>query len=175
MNILIVYGTTEGQTAKISRFLKSEAEKSGHQVTLYNAIEEPPSPEDFDLVLVGASVHHGKYQSAILHYVKEHRGQLNAMASSFFSVSLSPVSQEEASQRELASITEKFLEETGWTPARVEQVAGALLYTKYDFFKRFVMRLIVQQEGGETDTSQDYEYTDWAKLRTFLDRTLQGA
>jgi hypothetical protein len=29
------------------------------------------------------------------------------------------------------------------------------------------MRAITAREGGDTDTSRDYEYTDWAKVERF--------
>ena len=32
------------------------------------------------------------------------------------------------------------------------------------------MKRIVRKAGGDTDTSRDYEYTNWADLRGFADR-----
>jgi menaquinone-dependent protoporphyrinogen oxidase len=32
-----------------------------------------------------------------------------------------------------------------------------------------MMRRIVAKAGGDTDTSRDYEYTDWADVRTFAE------
>jgi menaquinone-dependent protoporphyrinogen oxidase len=46
-------------------------------------------------------------------------------------------------------------------------VAGALPYTKYNVFIRWIMKRIARQEGGDIDTSRDYEYTDWKALRLF--------
>ena len=46
-------------------------------------------------------------------------------------------------------------------------MAGALPYTRYNFLVRFVMRRISKAEGGDTDTSRDYEYTDWAAVDRF--------
>ena len=43
MKILIVYGTTEGQTQKISHFIEGILKDSGHEVTVANASETPPS------------------------------------------------------------------------------------------------------------------------------------
>lgn len=172
MKLLIVYGTTEGHTGKVSSFLREEAVKRGHQVELCNAGDDPPSPQGFDLVLIGGSVHQSKYQNTIKHYVKEHHQLLNNTTSGFFSVSLAAASNDEEFWEELAQITDEFLEDTEWKPTSVEQVAGALLYSKYDFFKRLIMRLIARHEGGDTDTSEDYEYTDWDKLKAFLDRML---
>ena len=46
-------------------------------------------------------------------------------------------------------------------------VAGALPYTKYGWLKRMMMKRIVAKAGGDTDTTRDYEYTDWIDLRNF--------
>jgi len=51
----------------------------------------------------------------------------------------------------------------------VKPIAGALLYTKYNFIVRFIMKRIARQAGAATDTSKDYEYTDWAALSRFID------
>ena len=168
MNIVIIYGTTEGQTRKISEFLKTECENAGHTVSIFDGTATPPAPQNFDAVIIGASVHAGKYQSSVVHYAKEHHQALNEMPSAFFSVSLTAAGDNAESWKELEAITNKFLKEADWKPAAVEQVAGALLYTEYDFFKRFIMRMISKKAGGGTDTKQDYEYTDWEKVRTFL-------
>ena len=39
--------------------------------------------------------------------------------------------------------------------------AGAVKYSLYGPIKRRVMIVFVGLGGGETDTSRDYEYTDW--------------
>jgi menaquinone-dependent protoporphyrinogen oxidase len=54
----------------------------------------------------------------------------------------------------------------------VKPVAGALLYTKYNFIVRFVMKQIVKKKSGSTDTSRDHEYTDWAALDRFVEDLL---
>lgn len=174
MKLLIVYGTTEGQTRKICQFLKEEAEKLHHEVSLCDATEHPFTPStNFDSIIVAASVHMHKYQSAIKHYVKDHKQMLNKIPSAFLSVSLTAASDDQASWKELEALTEEFLEHTGWKPRHVAQIAGALRYSQYDFFKKFIMRLIAKKEGGNTDTSHDYEYTDWDKLKAFLDKILE--
>jgi hypothetical protein len=47
-------------------------------------------------------------------------------------------------------------------------VAGALLYSKYNPLVRFVMKRIAKEAGAATDTSRDYEYTDWVGLDRFV-------
>jgi menaquinone-dependent protoporphyrinogen oxidase len=172
MKILIVYGTTEGQTRKIADFLKTEAEKMGHKVDLADSTNNPPLPVGYEAVLIGASLHMHKYQTAVYHYVKDNVESLNKLKTGFFSVSLATESKDDHAIKELGEITEDFLNDTGWKPLSIEQVAGALLYTKYDFFKRFIMRMIAKREGRNTDIKTDYEYTDWTKVKAFLDRIL---
>lgn len=47
---------------------------------------------------------------------------------------------------------------------------GKLLYSKYNFVIRLVMRWIAKRSGAETDTSRDYEYTDWTRLDQFVNQ-----
>ncbi len=168
MKLLIVYGTTEGHTRKISEFLKEEAEKSGHKVEMFDATLSPPSPRGYHTAIIAGSIHAGNYQTSIQHYAREYHEILNNMKSAFLSVSLVAASQDEESWKELKEHTNTFLSLTGWTPDHIEQVAGALLYTKYDFFKRFIMRLISKRSGGDIDTTRDYEYTDWDQVKGIL-------
>jgi menaquinone-dependent protoporphyrinogen oxidase len=67
----------------------------------------------------------------------------------------------------LQAIINRFLAETGWHPVVTKSIAGALLYTRYNWFIRRVMKRIAAKAGGDTDTTRDYEYTDWQDLRTF--------
>ena len=62
-----------------------------------------------------------------------------------------------------------FLGDTGWHPCRTHAVAGALVYSKYNFVMRYIMRRIARRAGGDTDTSKDYVYTDWKRLDEFVD------
>jgi menaquinone-dependent protoporphyrinogen oxidase len=176
MKLLIVYGTTEGQTRKIAEFLKMEAEKSGAQVTLCDATREQINPEGYDAVMIGASVHMQKYQTAIAHYIKSYMAALNDMRTAFFSVSLTAAAGEDKeSWKELEDVTARFLIDTGWKPTMTEQVAGALRFTEYDFFKKFIMRQIAKKAGEKATTTDDHEYTDWKKVRLFLDEFLSLA
>jgi menaquinone-dependent protoporphyrinogen oxidase len=59
---------------------------------------------------------------------------------------------------------ERFFEKTGWQPRFAKPIAGALPYTRYGPLKRFVMKRIVKNMGGPTDTSRDYEFTNFAAV-----------
>lgn len=173
MKLLIVYGTTEGQTRKICSYLRDKALDDGHQVSIVDATGPDVNPDSFDAALIGASIHAEKYQSSVIHYAREHHQALNKKPTGFISVSLAAVHDDPQSQKELEEITNDFLNKTGWNPTFVKQVAGALRYTKYNFFKKFIMRMIAQKSGGSTDTSKDTEYTDWNQVKLLLDQLVK--
>lgn len=168
MKLLIVYGTTEGHTRKICRFLAEGAQEMGLDVKLCDSTDSPCDPLDADGVIVAASIHMHKYQSSIMHYCKRFAEELNARPSAFVSVSMTAASEDAEELVEMHKITQHFLDFVEWKPRMVEQVAGALLYTEYDFFKRFMMKAIARQHHAETDTSKDHDYTDYQALEQFL-------
>jgi menaquinone-dependent protoporphyrinogen oxidase len=168
MKVLIVYGTSEGQTRKIARFMEDVWQDAGHKVSIADAADEPPSPGEYDAIIIGASIHIHKYQSAVAHYINLHIDVLNKMPAAFFSVCLSIASGMEEEHVEARKIASDFVEQAGWKPSITTSIAGALKYTQYDFFKRLLMKMIAKREGHITDTSQDYEYTDWNAVKEFI-------
>lgn len=170
MKLLIVYGSTEGQTRKICRVIRQQAEEREHAVTINDSALNPSSPEGFDAVILGASVHYGEYQTAIVSYVEEYQSALNEVTSAFISVSMAIASTEQKSKQELKEMTNSFLNKTGWNPTFVEQVAGAIRYSKYNYFKKLVMRMIAKKEGRSTDPSEDQEFTNWNQVGSILEK-----
>lgn len=178
--VLVLYGTTEGQAAKIARALTETLQGEGATVDLVDARDRgaDPRPEDYAGVIVVASVHVGGYQRGVLRWARSHAPALGARPNAFVSVCLGILEKNPATDRELAAIVERFVSKTRWRPALIKPVAGALPYSKYNWIKRWVMVRIVAKGGGDTDTSRDYEYTDWDDLRAFARdfhrRTLAG-
>ena len=175
MKFLVVYGTTEGQTRKISERIAEQIRERGHDAELYDSTSLPANLdiEGHDAVIVAASVHQHRHQSSLVHFAKEHREQLQAKPTAFLSVSLACVFEED--RQEAQDYVDQFVTDTGWHPTQTEFVAGALVYTQYDFLKRQIMKLIVWRGGGPTDASQDYEFTDWDALSRFIDSFIETA
>ena len=168
-HILIVYGTTDGHTRKIAQVLAEDLRANLSSVDVVDAagMVRHLSPEGYDGVIVAASVHIGDYQKTVATWVRRHAATLNSMPSAFLSVSLAVVERRAQARTEIISIMERFLERCGWRPTMTRMVAGALLYTRYGWLKRRMMKRIVEKAGGDTDTTRDYEYTDWNDLRDF--------
>ena len=168
--VLILYGTTDGHTRGIAQALARALQLGGLEADVVDAAAPDAGMAGCAAVIVAASVHRGKYQSALIKWVTRHAAELNARPSAFVSVSLGVLQKSDpAVTADLDAIVQRFLGATGWQPGVVKHVAGALLYTRYNVFTRWIMKRIVAKAGGDTDTSRDYVYTDWADLRRFAD------
>lgn len=169
-HILIVYGSSYGQTAKISERMGRLLTELGHDVTLMRGDRRPwdIGIDAYDGVIVGASVIGGKHQGYIEQFVRQHRDALNAMPSAFFSVSGSAASPEASGQAEARRCLDAFLKKTGWRASRTATIAGAMAYTKYGPLLRFLIRMVARRRGGPTGTSRDHEYTDWVQVERFV-------
>ena len=167
--VLVVYATNEGHTRMIAESIGDTLRLSGVDADVIDAADADPSPAGYGGVIVAASVHAGRHQRAIEHWVRAHARELTERPSAFVSSCLSIINPSPKALADLDAMMTRFIKTTGWMPARVKHVAGALLYTRYNFFKRWLMKRIVSQHGGDTDTSKDYDYTDWQDVKRFTE------
>lgn len=174
-HVLVLYGTTEGQSARIAQAIGDTLSGEGFKVDIVDAAADRPDAEAFDAVVVVASVHAGEYQDAVIDWTRRHARALNAMPSAFVSVSLGVLQDDPKVREESEAIRTRFLEKTGWKPTSLLPVAGALKYSRYNLVKRLMMKRIAAQAGGDTDTSRDYDYTDWNAVARFARQFAQRA
>jgi menaquinone-dependent protoporphyrinogen oxidase len=184
MHIAVFYATREGQTARIAEHIECELQTKHVQVDVFD-VKDVDGPIDwpaYDAACVAASVHLGRHEREMIRFVKENRHDLEQLSAMFLSVSLSEAGAEDPAaapeRRERATtdvqgMIDTFVRETGWHPEHVLPVAGALPYSHYNFIIRFIMKRIARANGAPTDTSRDYELTDWTKLDRFVRHQLQ--
>jgi len=166
--IAIVYGTTEGHTTAIVDTMRQALEARGDTVTVARAGEPLPTiPADADGVIVGASVHAGKYQAPLLAFVRANRERLEALPSAFFQVCLAAAEPTPEAEAEMQGNLAAFAQDTGWQAATIASFPGKLAWSQYDFFTKLIMRLIVRQHMGRVDTHQDHDFTDYDAVRRF--------
>lgn len=179
--LAILYATREGQTRRIAGRLAETLRGRGFAVDVVDVVRGVPAGFDLarhEAAIVVASIHIGKHAPEMTSFVRRHRAHLERMPTLFLSVSLSAAGAVDpnatAKRRASASANRdemiaRFLRETGWTPAVVHPVAGALLYRQYGFFVRLMMRFISTIVGASTDTSRDHEYTDWGAVDRYAE------
>jgi menaquinone-dependent protoporphyrinogen oxidase len=179
MRIVVAYATREGQTRRIAEHVATALGSRGVKVDLHDMRTPALAIEwsQYDWACVAASVHAGHHEPEVIAFVKTHRQELQRLRAAFLSVTLSEAGAEDTSaprqRREQAAadaqrMIDVFVQETGWHPARSLAVAGALAYSHYNFIVRFVMTRIARKAGAPTDTSRDYEFTDWSRLDRFI-------
>jgi menaquinone-dependent protoporphyrinogen oxidase len=175
MRLLVAYATTDGQTRKIARFVADRLADQGHGVELLNVEDtEGLDLARFDAAVLAGSLHAGGYQKALRRFVTGARPALEGMPTLFLAVSLSAAGNDPDDWKGLTLCLEEFAEDTGWTPGRIEHVAGAFRFTEYDFFRAWAMRRIAEHKGEKVEPGKDREYTDWAALILALDGWLTG-
>jgi menaquinone-dependent protoporphyrinogen oxidase len=172
MKVLIAYATTEGQTKKIAEKIANQVRELGHVVELIdtNRKHRDFHVDDFNAIMVAASVHQDSYQDAIELFVVACRTILKTKPTMFVSVSLSAAFDEgrDAAQNYIA----KFSEQTGWIPTISLSVAGALRNEGYDYYQQQILEHIVLKNRNVDRPERDHEFTDWKGLaesvETFL-------
>jgi menaquinone-dependent protoporphyrinogen oxidase len=176
VNVLIAYGTTEGQTRRIAEWAAKYVRDRGHAVEVYDSANNSESHLDlnaFQAFVIAASVHQEQHQKVIKNFATAHRELLNIGPSAFISVSLSAVLEE--TRPEAQSYVDCFVSLTGWQPQMTLLLGGALCFPEYDYFQEQVMKFIVMKRGLTSTTETDREFTNWNALAGFLDEFLQMA
>ena len=177
----VFYATREGHTRRIAGHVAGRLRELGFEPDVRNVRNEADrvSLANYDGAMLLASLHIGTHEREMIAFARRHRAELEAMPSAMISVSLAEAGVERSgatperrakSAGEVQQTIDRFRSQTGWRPELTKPVAGALLYTKYNFFLRFVMKQIARMNGGDTDTSHDYEYTNWQALDRFVEQ-----
>jgi len=165
--VLIVYGTKEGQTAKIANRIGEVFRARGYETDINNAneFEKHVSLEDYSAIIVGGSLHYQLFPSSLTRFIREYKSDLERLPSAFFSVSLTDAGTEYHEQ--IDKCLDSYYEKTGWHPKVVGRFGGALMYSRYGFLKKRMMHWIAKKGGYSTDVKQDTEYTDWDSVTQF--------
>jgi menaquinone-dependent protoporphyrinogen oxidase len=168
MNVLIIYASIEGQTAKIAHFMESELEKAGHSVRMVDAQgTDTLALDDVDKVILAAPVHERRHPQLFETLLIARKKTLETRDTLLVSVSLSaafPEGVEEAGEY----VTELKMR-TGFEPTAELLVAGAIRTGHYDYFATQVLRHVVLRDRNYDPSSEEHEFTDWKALSAALE------
>jgi menaquinone-dependent protoporphyrinogen oxidase len=163
----VFFATSEGQTRRIAEHLADLLKEHGFSSHAIDMAAPEAEAIDWTRVrgaFVGAPVHMQRHPRQAKEFVDRHAGALNRVPSAFFSVSLSAASANADEVKAAQAIADAFPPAHGWRPAIVASLAGRLAYSQYGFLTRFIMTRIARKEGAPTDTSRDYEMTNWNEV-----------
>lgn len=175
MRFAIVYYSKYGQTKKIVDYIKSMLVlESGLENIVHKVdVSQKENPCDIenrvDQVILGVPVYAGKFPRKMISWVKKNRHCLLDKKISVFLVSLNAADSREEAKRADGLLVQKLIRQLKLSPVHIGSFAGALNYTQYGFFTRYIMQRISRSAGGPTDVSRDYELTDWKKVKEFVE------
>ncbi len=167
-SILIGFASHHGQTQKVAVRLGEHLRALGHEVDLANiadGLAETPSPEDYDVVVLGSRIEVGRYAPPLAAYVRDHRAALGEIPTALFTVSMAAASTDKGPDPD--GYLAKICNELGWAPSLRKAIAGGLKYRAYGLITRFVMKMLSRRTGRPTDTSKNHELTDWEGVGQF--------
>ena len=149
--ILVLYATREGQSRKVATKVVESLREATLTSELYDAALLPSSfdASRYEAAVLVASVHIGAHEREIVRFVRKNHAFLEHVPTAFLSLSLSQAGAEDSTrsqaERERAlhdttMMIERFFKATGFRTRHVLAVAGALMYSRYNPFVRFLMK-----------------------------------
>ena len=161
---LVLYSSVDGQTLKI---IKRIIELVEGELEMFNIDLQPEIDfSQYTKVLIGASIRYGNFRKNFVNYINANKTQLDTLPNAFFLVCLTARKPEKSSPDNNAYMA-KFDQISQWQPRLKGVFAGALLYSRYNWWQTLLIQLIMKMTGGSTDKSQDIELTDWSKVAVF--------
>jgi len=164
--VLVAFHTVEGQAGKIAQRISDVLTADGATVDLVE-VGQASAPDGYDAVVVGDSIHAVHHSRDLRHYLEANADALRAVPTALFQVSMTSANPDDEHTAQAQGLVHELCDKTGFDPDIVGMFAGALAYTQYGWIKRHVMRSISKKEHGETDTSRDWEYTNWNAVEHF--------
>jgi menaquinone-dependent protoporphyrinogen oxidase len=167
--VLILYMTRGGHTARIARRICESIVAAGGNAEMMSLLEADKEGVDwprYGAVALGAPVLYGTYDKTVFDFVARHRAKLEALANSFFNVSVVARTPGKATV-EGNRYMQKFLELSPWRPKDLKVIAGKVDYPSWGPLDRFMIRLIMKYTHGPTDPTAVIDYTDWDDVAAY--------
>src|SRR5687768_1193660 len=122
LRILVIYGTTDGHTAKVAGAMAEAIRGRGIAADVIDVAAARPTPHRYAGVIVAASLHGSGYQRAVGDWVVAHVDALNSRPTAFVTVCLSALEATPKVRLALAAIVNRFLSQTRWRPTETKLV-----------------------------------------------------
>ncbi|WP_372746362.1 menaquinone-dependent protoporphyrinogen IX dehydrogenase [Lutibacter sp.] len=162
----IIYSSVDGQTLKICKKIEEQLQNKNLSVSLFSIDNFNEDILSFDTLIIGASIRYGVHNEKIIKFINTNKNKLDSIKTAFFSVNLVARKPEKSTPTTNPYVV-KFFKNINWNPTIVEVFAGNLDYSKYPFFDRIMIQLIMWITKGPTDKNTKIEYTNWDKVKLF--------
>ena len=170
-SILIIYSSVDGHTKTICERIEGVIKNSSNTtlMSLDDATHEDISR--YDRIVIGASIRYGKHRPSLFNFIEKNLDLLNSKYSAFFTVNIVARKPEKNTAKTNPYMI-KFLKKSPWKPNLLDVFAGKLDFPTYNFFDKYIIKLIMWITKGPTDTSKVYEFTNWAAVDNFAKKLI---
>ena len=162
MKKIFIYSSSNGQSLKICKALN----KNKESLIIDMDMLKTTKLDNFDQIIIGASVKYGDHNKKVYEFVKKNRVLLEKKKTVFFSVNATARKSEKNTPKTNPYII-KFLKKTNWTPDHIGVFAGMIDFPNYNFIEKYIIKLIMWITNGPTDTSKTFEFTNWEDVKKF--------
>lgn len=161
MAILIAYGSIEGQTGKIARFIEKLLVDRGEDVRLFDTSDRHAVAEfeGANKVILAGSVHERRHPKDFEVFLMSHQEDLDKRNTLLLSVSLSAAFPEGI--EEAQDYVDEMKMRTDLDPDEEMLVPGAVKTKRYDYFATQVLRHVVLRGRNFDPAVQEHEFTNW--------------
>jgi menaquinone-dependent protoporphyrinogen oxidase len=173
MRVLVVYASEHGHTGAVADSIALHLERADHEVEVVDVAAGPPSPADYDAVVLGSRIHGERAARALVRYARRYRAELEVRPTALFLVCLAAARAD--GQARAARYLARTVAELGWRPRAAAVFAGGIPYLRYRWPLRWLMRRLARVTGAPTDVSRNHDLTAWNQVAAFaqdLVRTL---
>ena len=166
MKTLIIFSTVDNHTKKISDYISRFLDSKDSIDVVNLEIINKYNLENYNRIIIGASIRYGKFRKNLYEFISKNKIHLDKKVSCFFGVNL-VARKKEKNTPETNPYIIKFLKKTKSKPNLVGVFAGSLEYSKYKISDKIIIKFIMWITDGPTDTSRNYEFTDWNDVKNF--------
>ncbi len=173
-NVLLVYWSHDGHTARVARRICETIRAEGHQITVMPVMEaarEGVELEKFDIIILGCAIRYGKFNPVFIDFVNKNKAILDSKPNSMFN--LTAIARNPVKARVEGNVyARKFMENNAWKPKEMKCFAGKVDYPNYNLFDAYCIRLIMMMTKGPTDMRSTTDFTDWEDVTAYAKHCL---
>lgn len=176
-DITVFFASRDGQTMRIATRVVERARAAGLAAELRDLRAGVPSLDEVSaarLPVLIAAIRYGCHLPEATRFIKKRREALTSRPFAAASVNLT-ARKPGKDTVEGNLYLRKYLKRHDLRPALSAVIAGKLDYSKYLWWERIMIRLIMTISGGPTDPTAVVEYTDWKAVDAFADRLIAAA
>jgi len=169
-NALIIYSSWTGSTQEIAEHIAKTLEKNKFKAKVISA-KEKPNLNEFDLIVIGTSVHAGRTLSDFRRFIKQNFEILTSKPIAFFVSCANMMHDTEESREETRAWLEKGIKNFSvLQPLSIGYFGGATKTSgkSFDKLNIFTRRIIQAMEKKMLSEYGKTDFRDWDKIEAWV-------